>query len=1117
MKNFSAKAILLYLIITPLIIFAQKSLQYKAEYITIENGLSQNTASVIFQDSRGFMWFGTFDGLCRWDGYSFKVYKNIPNDTTSISSNTVTAIAEDKYQNLWFATPDGLNKYNFKSEKFVTYRHSPAKKNSLSADRIYSLGITGDLLYIGTLGGGLNILNVKTGKFGIFKKDPNKKNSINNDYILCIFKASSGKMWIGTSDGLCSFEYNQKSFEQYKYNPNNSGSIPSYVVTSICEDKNKNLWLSFFGGGIAKFNPARKQFTKFKFDKNNNQLSNENVNNIFIDSDQNLWIGTQKGLNVLNTLKNELNRFENNSGFDDNSLRNDDIQYIAKDRTGIIFIGTRINGITVLKKSLKKFEHYTHSTKSANSLLNNGVFSFALDSSQNIWIGTLEGLNKFNPKTKTFTAFKAGNSGSQISNDNIWYLMADPDKKTLWVGTGTGLDLFDINSGRVIKKYAADYNNSNKLSNASIYCLTYDITGEIWVGTDFGLNKINTKTGKIKRYFHNPKNQYSLPADRIWVTFKDSKNNIWVGTSNGLAKYNRNNDNFIIYKNKPRDPKSIGYNEINSIFEDSKKQLWIGTVNGLNRYDYSADSFINYNRINQFLKGTIYSPLEDDKNNLWFGTNNGLIKFNTSDLQVSRFDVSDGIQSLEFNFPALKTNDGKFYFGGINGFNSFYPDSIQSNTHIPPVFITKLSLLNKEINVGRLEDGRNILNQSIIHSKEIVLSYKDYSVSFDFAALDYYNPQKNNFAYIMENLDEKWNYVNDRNFASYNLPPGEYVLKVRAANNDGLWNYSGTSLRITVIPPFYETFLFKVIIFLLISGSGFALYRYRTLNIKKRNELLEENNKKLNREIASRQNAEKEKERLNHILKEKNQDLEQIIYVTSHDFRTPLVNIQGFSTELNFSISELINKIENLEIPDKNRIEMHDLIYNQIPESIDFIQKNISRMDKLLNGLLNYSRKGRETLTFSKIDTNKLMKDLVPSFEYLLVQKEIKLFVDDLPDCYGDELMISQVFANLIINAIQYYDETKKSYIKIFGEIKDDSVVFSIEDNGIGIDKSYHKKIFDIFYRLHPEKAEGEGLGLTIVSKILRGHSGKIDIESIPGVGSRFMFSLPKYPEQENQ
>jgi len=796
----------------------------KFERIGLEQGLPQSTVSAIMQDRQGFLWFGTQEGLSKYDGYGFTSYKYQPNDSGALSGNWVSAICEDRSGALWVGTHGGgLNKFDRYQEVFTHFRHDATDSNSLShnfINVIYEDSRHDGTLWIGTEGGGLdritfrNAAGAERGKiaFRHYRHDPAKPQSLSDNSITTLYEDRAGNLWIGTRNGgLNKLDREHETFTSYLHNPASANSLNSNHILAICEDAaaRNSLWIGT-AGGLDKFEVAKNVFKHYIHEPNKqNSLSSNFVTAIYADTNgfpNTLWIGTRDGgLNLFDPIKNTFRHYRHDP-FNLHSLSANSISVIYQDRFDKFWLGTSIAGVNKFDRKQKAFRHDTHDPSAPNSLSGRSVWSIYEDGRGVLWIGTDDGLNKFDKRNHSTRHYRhdPGNPNS-LSHNSVWAICPElgvngSASGVLWLGTLGGLDKFDTNTER-LTHYQHEPRNPNSLSSNQVRVVYLDRARTLWVGTSSGLNKFNRATGAFTRY---PLAQKYPGLDNLWIQsiFEDQAQVLWVGTRVGLFKFDRERENFVHYQHDRADPASLSHQSILPIYQDPAGTMWIGTWGGgLNRL--VREKFFHFTEKDGLANNVIYAILPDDKGNLWMSTNKGLSKFDPQTQSFRNYDVNDGLQSNEFNGRAcFKNKHGEMFFGGINGMNRFYPDSIKDNAFIPPVFITAFKKFDKRVRLEREMADR----------AAIALSYKDDFFAFEFVALDYTNPQSNQYAYKLEGFDQDWIYCGARRYASYtNLDPGHYIFRVKASNSDGVWNETGAAARITIHPPFWRTWWFALL------------------------------------------------------------------------------------------------------------------------------------------------------------------------------------------------------------------------------------------------------------------------------------------------------------------
>ncbi len=823
--------------------------------ILSENGLSQNTVHHIIQDSQGFLWFATEDGLDKYDGYNFTVYKNNPDDKNTISDNFIWTLCEDKSGIIWVGTNSGgLCKFDRVHEKFTSFKNNPNDPNSLILNNVRAIIQDKDgNLWIGTEGG-LDNFDIKRNKFTHYLHDAKNPNSLSNNVVLALFEDSAGELWIGSDGGLDRFDRKKNKFINYSFDPRNPNSLSNNIVLSIYQDKEGYLWVGTLNG-LNRFDKKTKKFTRFLMSPSEAKKGNRNrINSIIEDSKKTLWIGTGEGIYFLSRNRKELTRMNpelSRSGF----INNNNVFSLYEGTSGLIWIGTAEEGIVKFNREKIKFKNYKHDPFDEKSLSYNTIRAIYQEKNGTLWVGTLGGgLERLNHNADKFIHYKndpydnyslSDNSVSAIYKDSFGYF---------WVGTwGGGLNrtVSPLKSEYEGKLKFIHYKNNpsdkNSLHNNIIQAVFEDSDRMLWIGTGVGLNLYNRKKDNFTTFQYEQNNPHSLSSNQVQsCVFEDSKGNLWIGTWDGLNKLSAaerkkaitdpSSVRFTNFRFEPGNKNSLSDSRVISGYEDAKGNLWFGTYGGglnelsVDQQNSASPKFISYTHRMGLASNVIYSIQGDDNGNLWLSTDNGLSMFDPATETFKNYDASDGLQGNQFFWGAgFKGNDGELFFGGTNGFNSFYPSQLKNNDHIPPVVITNFQIFNQPVAVG-VKDSP--LNKAISYTNNINLSYNQNVFSFEFSALDYTAPNKNQYAYIMEGFDKDWIYSGSRRFVTYtNLDPGKYVFRVKGSNNDGIWNTKGTAITINILPPLWRTWWFISSAVIIIGTLVSLIIYYRVKNI----------------------------------------------------------------------------------------------------------------------------------------------------------------------------------------------------------------------------------------------------------------------------------------------
>nr|WP_161575407.1 two-component regulator propeller domain-containing protein [Beggiatoa leptomitoformis] len=756
------------------------------------------------QDKRGFLWFGTQDGLDRYDGYGFTSYRHNPLNTTSLSHNEINTLYEDKAGTLWIGTANGLNRFDRQQEQFIRYFHDATNPASLSDNNVWSIveDHTG-LLWVSTQQGGLNCLDKKTNQFTHYTHDSTNPSSLSSNNTWQVFEDSYQTLWIGTDgDGLNRFDRKTKQFIHYLTNNNQATNS----VTSLFEDSQRRLWVGT-AGGLLRYEREKDSFYTYTADATDKtRLSHPVIWAIGEDRQKNLWVGTDGGgLNRLNWETQTFTRYTNELE-DKYSLTNNRILSIYRDNAGTLWVGTDGGGVNYYDaRNDAIFSHYFVDTNNEkNSLSNNNVLALYVDSHNELWVGTDGGgLNRYDATRKKVTVYKYEPENKNSLINNTVRAIYEDKTGVLWVGTDAGgLHQFIPKTEQFIRIQKP--NLVENVPNAEMIRTLYeDSQGTFWVGTRQGLFTFDRKTHIFSApYFSNPSN----PANTVLSLLEDHTGALWVGTQGmGLKKYQLDTKKWTIYQSNYNDKNSLSNDIVSNILETNTGTLWIATLGGgLNQFNPQTEKFTRYQESEGLANDTIHCLLEDKQNNLWLASNKGLMKFTPEPHLIMTYDVMDGLQSNQFNPACFKSRQNDMFFGGINGFNIFSPDNFTENLAPPVVMITDFKIFNKS-----MSDLPNPpLTQSILETNTITLDYTQTFFSFEFTALNFIRTEKNVYKYRLEGFDHEWNYIGNKRSAHYtNVPVGTYVFHVLASNNKNTWNENETGAIITIhiLPPPWKT------------------------------------------------------------------------------------------------------------------------------------------------------------------------------------------------------------------------------------------------------------------------------------------------------------------------
>jgi diguanylate cyclase (GGDEF)-like protein len=863
--------------------------------LSLEQGLSQGTINAVLQDSQGFMWFGTEDGLNRYDGYRFKVYKHDSADSKTLSHNYVWALLEDRDGTLWVGTGAGVDRWNPTDRTFTRYTPDTEESDASGKHRVRALCEgAGGTVWVGTDGGGLHRLDPATGSWTRFHNDPEDPASLAGDRIRSIHLDAEGQVWVGIfGGGLDRLDPETGVATHHRHDADDPHSLSHDEVYTVYEDVDGILWVGTYGGGLNRFDRETGRFTRFTHDPNDpGSLGSGRVRTVLQDHNGDLWVGTDSGLYLRQRGVPGFLGFRHKTT-DPRSLSDDKITAIYEDRGRVLWVGTKSSGLNKRNISTGSFVLLQRDPTAPSTLSSNKVAAIQHDPRNDVlWIGTFGGgLNRLDRETGVFTQYRAGSSGNSLNDDRVMSLLLDR-KGGLWIGTyDGGLNRLDAD-GR-FTHFRHDPDRPGGIGASGIMAIYEDRRGRTWAGTyEGGLNRLDRLGGPFVRFMHDPADSSTIGSNTITCFLEDRSGTLWIGTEGGgLNRFVEQTQSFVRYRHDPDDPTSLSSDAVFSLYEDERRNLWIGTQGGgLNRWSAEdrrreRQEFERFDEQDGLPNNHIYAILPDDGGRLWMSTNFGLSRFDPFKGQFKNYDTSYGLQSNEFNFGAHhRSAYGEMFFGGIKGLNTFFPDDVQDNTHVPPVVLTSLLKLNEEAE----------LDDPVYAAREITLDHKDDVVSFEFAALDFAAPEKNRYAYMLDGFDENWIQLGTIRRATYtNLDAGDYVLRVKGSNNDGVWNEDAVALKIHVLPPPWRTWWAYTIYGLVLIG---VMVRYTRAQ-----------RQKLEREAEYSRRLEREVEERTQELATRNEDLKvanrKLKDASLTDSLTGLRNRRYLMTEIDRSIS----------------------------------------------------------------------------------------------------------------------------------------------------------------------------------------------------------------------
>lgn len=1044
---------------------------YRFEHVITEQNLTIAETNVIFQDSEGFMWFGGGNGLARYNGHTFTVYRHDAKDPHSISHSFVWEIVEDHLGKLWVATPNGLNLFDREKNQFIRYQRDSENPDSIISNDVYTIYEDKQRnLWIGTRDG-LDLFDRENEKFIHFQHDPDKDSSLSNNFVLSLYEDHLNNLWVGTQyGGLNLMNRRTGQFTNYKHHRNGRDNILDSSIRDIKQDKQLNLWLAT-DNGLYKFDQMDETFEHYSVDESDKgSLSSNRLWKIYFDSSNTMWISTDHGgLNVYNRETDSFEHYRHNA-FDNDSLASDQVRDIFEDSNGNLWIALFPSGVDYINRSATAFSVFRHDPANPKSLNNNAVNAIHEADKGKVWVGTEGGLNLLDRESGTFKRYKHDPNDKTTLGANAVLAIEKDAEGNYWFGTWSGgLSRYNATSDSFVR-YLPDPNDENSLSSTYIWALLSDSQGYLWIGSQEGkLDRYDPKKNEFKHYTPDPSNPERLSHRFIRALHESNDGTLWIGTLEGLNKFDRQSELFTRYLNDPEDPNTIIHNYVLSIFEDSENNLWIGTSGGLSKLDCKTGLFTNYTSEHGLPNDTITGIQEGSLGFLWLSTLRGLSRFDPATETFDNFYRGSGLAGNVMNKPAsMYSSDGELYFGSTQGLTIFRPESISNNTYVPPVHITDFKIFNKSVEIGG-EDS--VLQNHISRTKKITLDYFQTMISFEFAALNFQNPERNSYKYKMEGFDQNWIEAGNRYTATYtNLNPGEYTFRVLGSNNDQVWNEEGASIDIEVLPPPWKTWWANTLYIAAILGLLYLFVRQQKIKIEY---------------------EQQQVSRLKAIDKMKDEFLAN----TSHELRTPLNGIIGLTEAL---IDDTTGQVSE-----------------QARAQLQTIAGSGRRLSSLINDILDFSKiksKGLE-LELRTVDFNVICRSVTALTAPLAAKKNIEI-ITDLPDeptpVWADEDRLQQILYNLIGNALKF---TPKGHIRIYTEISARDVDIFIEDTGIGIPESDMETIFESFSQAHggaSREYEGTGLGLSVAKNLIRLHNGEISVTSEVGVGSTFKFNLKR-------
>ena len=1051
-------------------------------HLTTADGLSQSGINSILQDRQGFMWFGTSDGLNRYDGYHFRIYRHDPEDANSPSGNSVHALLEDRRGRIWMSVHGGgVDRLDPETDTFTHFRHDPNDPNSLSGNIVNSiLEDRQGRIWIGTQRDGLNLLDPETGRVTRYPVEPDGA----TNFMMSLAEDSAGDLWIAA---VVLLRLDVRTGRLSRHRPD-----VIHGIRAILEDEAGFLWIGSTQG-LARFDPATDAVRLFPpVPDAGSDASANNVDSILRDASGKLWIGTPSGLYVFDREKGAFEEHFDHDASDPRSLTSDWAAELYQDDAGLLWIGTGDAGLNILDARRRQFTNLRHDASDPNSLPDRHVRALWGDPSGVLWMGSSHGtLSRLDRTTGRMTHYRhdPARPGSMAEGSIITAIRRGPEG-ALWVGGwNTGLNRLDEKTGQ-FTTFRHDPADPTSISSDNILALHHDRSGTLWIGTIYGgLSRLEPGKARFETFRHDASDPFSLGDDAVSAIEEDRQGRLWFGTWGGvLSLYDAASGRFRNYGGTADGPDASPSGSIYSIHQDRQGNLWLATSGGLDLFDAASGSFQHFGRRDGLAGSNVQSIAEDARGRLWLGTKSGLSEFDPAARQFRTFTVSDGLPTDEFHDgAAFRSADGEIFFGTTSGLVSFRPEAITGNPAVPSVVLTDIRVLNEPLEAGA--GGR--LRKAAWAADSLVLTHADRVFSIEFAALSYGAPAENLYRYRLEGLEDAWNEVgSDRRVAMYsNLNPGTYTFRVIGSNDDGVWNEVGAALTLVVRPPWWASWWFRLLALSAVAALVYAAVSMRVRLVEGQRERLagevDLRTRELhesNRRLAAARDAAEEASRARG----------DFVAGMSHELRTPLNAVLGFA--------ELMRR-------DRSLPERH-------LEYLDYIHGSGEYLLGLINDVLDLAKidAGRMTLDTGTFDLPLLLRSLEQTFTAAADGKGLRLsfeFPPDLPRLVvGDQGKLRQVGLNLLSNAIKF---TEQGLVRVRSRYSDETLFVEVEDTGAGITEDERDLVFEAFMQTDAgrRKQSGTGLGLAITARLLALMSGGIQFRSVPGAGSTFSFHLP--------
>ena len=1023
----------------------------------------------IHQDRYGFVWIGGKDGLGRFDGIEYQIYRSDQDDLSTLSNNVINEVVEDKDGNLWVATDYGVNFFDRQTKKFSRYYLPDHLDKSLNANRIITLKIENDTTL--WMGGdyGLSAMNMATKAITLYPLGEDDA-KLEGRFVLDIEFGEDQKMYLGVGFGPKIWDRKNGTVQVIAVTPDPvPPGLPSSIVWSILPADNGLVWLGT-DQGLSRYDPQSHTFEAIRTPNTVAGGRGSAVSDLFRDSRGELWAVTDgDGLLRYNKETDSFTAYRSNRQ-DPDAISSDYIRTIMEDSVGDLWLGLYPAGVDVIERYNQTFASYRNTSNDGTSIAANAVTVILESDNGDLWIGSDgEGLTHFSDAEQKYYYYTHDPLDKNTLNSPAIMAMLQSDDGDLWMGFWNGAVSRFNPTTKEIRHYEPDVGNPNALQSPHIFSLFQDSEGLIWAGTMGGGLQVYNWEKDVFQYYEYDKTLGGIfNPERIWDIREDSDGYLWLGTHKGLVRVDKKTQTSVRFNFDPEDPESIGNDWISSMMEDSQGRLWFGTHGGgLNLYHPESGTFTRVQKKDGLASDLIYMILEDDNGLLWVSTKNGLSSYDPERGDIRNYVEANGLQASQFNSGAgIKASNGDLIFGGIKGYTRFNPDLLTPNEIPPPIVLTDVRVFNKSLNVG----GSTGLNRNVLLGDKLVLDYDQNVFTIHYAALNYRIPEKNQYLVKLEGFDREWHDVGSQRFATYtNLDPGFYTFKVMGSNNEGVWNTEMATLEIEMIPPPWKTWWAYLLYACALLGV-LAWYVYTQRKIIGYQQSMVEN------------------------LQQVDALKDEFIASTSHELRTPLFGIVGLADTLAKEASGRLTKEE--------------------VTNLEMIIASGKRLVTQVNDILDFSkiRDNSLLMQIKPVNIHDLCKLVVPLTLPLIKNKPVKLINNvsaKLPAVLADDHRLQQILINLISNAIQH---TAKGKVTVNAKVKDSFVVIQVADTGKGIPKEKFSELFEKFTQLddiNTRSHTGTGLGLSIAKKLVELQGGKIWVSSHVGRGSVFSFTLP--------